>query len=159
MGIRLTAFGVGNLVVFGGAVILVLVSGAYRSVKHSLFYSKVDAVVQSAGTGCSVIPLTDSMRAAIAKSPKLANGQWLDCNESIGAVAALGYEAVMSFRNETKINRRQQATVRFVSPADGRERVTLVALTVDQSRTMPSSGSTLPIYAHKKDPSIIDPYY
>ena len=65
----------------------------------------------------------------------------------------------MSFRNETKINRRQQATVRFVSPADGRERVTLVALTVDQSRTMPTSGSTLPIYAHKNDPSIVDPYY
>jgi len=159
MGIRLSPIGIAQLVVFGGAVILVLAAGAYRSVKHSLFYSKVDAIVQSAGTGCSVHPLTDSMRSAIAKSSKLANEQWLDCNEAIGAVASLGYEAIMSFRNETKINRRQQATVRFVSPADGRERVSLIALTVDQSRTMPTSGATLPIYAHKKDPSVVDPYY
>jgi hypothetical protein len=159
MVIRLSILGIGYLVVFGGAVIFVLVSGAYRSVKHSLLYSKVDAIVQSAGTGCSVRALTDSMRSAIATSPKLANEQWLDCNESIGAVASLGHEVMASFRSEARVNRRQQATVRFVSPADGRERVSLVALTVDQSRTMPRSGATLPIYAHRKDPAIVDPYY
>jgi hypothetical protein len=159
MGIRLTAFGVGNLVVFGGAVIFVLASGAYRSVKHSLFYSKVDAVVQSAGTGCSVRPLTDSMRSAIATSPKLANEQWLDCDEAIGAVASLGHQVLASFRNEAKVNRREQAYVRFVSPADGRERVSLVPLTFEQWKSKPGTGATLPIYAHKNDPAIVDPYY
>src|SRR5882757_3098052 len=103
MGIRLSILGIGHLVVFGGAVILVLASDAYRSVQHSLFYSKVDAIVQSAGTGCSLRPLTDSMRSVIAKSPKLANEQWLDCNETIGAVASLGYEALASFRNEVRV--------------------------------------------------------
>jgi hypothetical protein len=159
MAIRLTIWGGAQLFAFSGAVILVLASGAYRSVKHSLFYSKVDAIVQSAGTGCSLRALTDSMRSAIAKSPKLANEQWLDCNEAIGAVASLGHEVLASFRNEVKVNRREQAFVRFVSPADGRERVSLVALTVDQLRTKPGTGATLPIYAHKKDPSIVDPYY
>ena len=159
MGIRLTIWGGAQLLAFGGAVVLVLASGVYRSVKHSLFYSKVDATVQSAGTGCSLRGLTDSMRSAIAKSPKLANEQWLDCNEAIGAVASLGHQVLASFREEVKISRRQQAYVRYVSPADGQARVTLVALTVDQSRVMPSSGATLPIYAHKKDPFIVDPYY
>jgi hypothetical protein len=158
MGIRLTIWGGAQLLAFGGAVILVLAAGAYRSVKHSLFYSKVDAIVQSAGTGCSLRALTDSMRTVIAKSPKLANEQWLDCNETIGAVASLGYEALASFRNEVRVNRREQAFVRFVSPADGRERVSLVALSYEQYKAKPTAGAILPIYAHRKDPAIIDPY-
>lgn len=159
MGIRLSILGIGHLVVFGGAVILVLASDAYRSVKHSLFYSKVDAIVQSASTGCSMRPLTDSMRTALATSPKLANEQWLDCNEAIGAVASLGHQVLSSFRNEVRVNRREQAFVRFVSPADGRERVSLVALTFEQWKTKPTTGATLPIFAHRKDPSVVDPYY
>ena len=47
----------------------------------------------------------------------------------------------------------------FVSPADGRTYVSVVALTADQSRAMPASGATLPIYAHRKDPATIDPDY
>ena len=95
----------------------------------------------------------------MAKSPKLANEQWLDCNEAIGAVASLGHEALASFRNEVRVNRREQASVRFVSPADGRERVSLVALSYEQFKAKPTAGTTLPIYAHKKDPAIVDPYY
>ena len=151
MGIRLTVWGFASLIAFGGAVIFVLVSGAYRAVKHGLYYSKVDAVVQTAGTGCSVRGLTESMRASIAKHPKLANEQWLDCSEIPGAIALL--------RDEVKVSRRPQAYVRFVSPADGQERVSLVALTFEQSKTMPGNGARLPIYAHKKDPSIVDPDY
>jgi len=30
---------------------------------------------------------------------------------------------------------------------------------MDRSRTMPANGATLPIYAHKKDPAIVDPDY
>ena len=58
-----------------------------------------------------------------------------------------------------KVSRRQQAYVRFVSPADGRARVSPVALTAEQSRAMPASGATLPVYAHKRDAAIIDPDY
>ena len=54
MRIGLTISGIASLTAFGGAVIFVLVSSAYRSAKHALYYSKVDAIVQTAGTGCSV---------------------------------------------------------------------------------------------------------
>ena len=151
MGIRLTAWGIGRLFAFGCAVVFVLASSAYRAVKHALYYSKVDAIVQTAGTGCSVRGLTESTRFLIAKFPGLADEQWVDCSEVRGTIALLG--------NEVKVSTRPQAHVRFVSPADGRERVSLVALTADQSRTMPANGATLPIYAHNSDPSVIDPYY
>ena len=87
----------------------------------------------------------------IAKFPGLADEQWLDCSEARGTIALFG--------KEVKVSNRPQAYVRFVSPADGREHVGLVALTMDQSRTIPASGATLPIYAHKKDPAIVDPDY
>ena len=151
MKIRLTIWGMAQLFAFGGAVMLVLVWGAFRAVKHAIYYVKVDAVVQTAGLGCSVRGLTDETRAVIAKFPQLANEQWADCGEA-RTIKALFGDAV-------KLSNRQQASVRFVSPADGRERVSLVALTVDQSRVMPASGATLPVYAHKQDPSIVDPDY
>ena len=133
-------------------MILVLIWGAYRSVKHALFYTKMDATVQTSGTGCSVRGLTDSTRAIIAKLPRLADEQWLDCNEARGTIALFP-------KQEVKVSTRPQAYVRFVSPADGQERVSLIALTMDQSRTMPASGATLPIYAHKKQPAVVDPDY
>jgi hypothetical protein len=152
MSIRLSIWGFAQLFAFGGAVIFVLVASSYRAVKHSLYYSKADAIVQWAGMGCSVRGLSETARAAIANNPRLANEAWLDCREVKTAVASFKKE-------EVKVSWRQQAYVRFVSPADGRERFTLVALTMDQSKTMPASGATLPIYAHKKDPSVVDPYY
>lgn len=151
MRIRLTIWGIGQLFAFSCAVVFVLVAGAYRYVKHSIYYSKVDAVVQTAGAGCSVRGLTEQTRSAIASDPRLANEQWFDCGDI--------QKAINFFGKEVKVSWRQQAYVRFVSPADGRERVSVVALTVDQSRTMPASGTALPIYAHKKDPSVVDPYY
>jgi hypothetical protein len=151
MRIRLTVWGIGQLFAFSAAVIFVLVVGAYRYVNHSLYFRKVDAIMQKAGTGCSVRGLTDQTRSAIANDPNLANEQWFDCGDAQKAIAFFG--------KEVKVSWRQQAYVRFVSPADGQERVSLVALTVDQSRTMPTSGTTLPIYGHKKDPSVVDPYY
>jgi hypothetical protein len=151
MRIRLTIWGFAQLFAFGAAVIFVLISFALNGVKHALYYSKVDAIVQTAGMGCSVRGLTESMRSFLANNPKLANEQWFDCSDVRGMIASFGTEA--------KVSWRQQAHVRFVSPADGQERVSLVALTVDQSRTIPVSGTTLPIYAHKKDPGVVDPYY
>ena len=151
MSVRLTIFGIAQVMAFGGAVIFVLVAGAYRTVKHSLYYSKVDAVVQTAGTGCSIEGLSDRTRSMLAKNPQLANEQWADCGEPQLMKALFGAEV--------KLSTRPQARVRFVSPADGRERVGLVGLTVEQSRVMPTGGAVLPVYAHRKDPSIIDPYY
>jgi hypothetical protein len=152
MSIRLSIWGVAQLIAFGGAVIFVLVASSYRAVKHSLYFSKADAIVQWAGMGCSVRGLSESARAAIANNPRLANEAWLDCREVNAAIT--------SFRKEeVKVSWRQQAYVRFVSPADGRERYTVIALTMDQSRTLPGNGATIPIYAHKKDPAVVDPYY
>jgi hypothetical protein len=151
MKIRLSIWGMAQLFAFGGAVVLVLAWGAFRAVKHAIYYQKVDAVVQTAGMGCSVRGLTESSRAVLAKIPRVANEQWFDCDEPVRTIAEFG--------KDVKVSWRPQAHVRFVSPADGRERVTLVALTVDQSRGMPASGATLPVYAHKQDPSIVDPDY
>ena len=92
MSIRLSIWGIAQLIAFGGAVIFVLISSALSAVKHTLYYSKVDAIVQTAGTGCSVRGLTESMRSAIAKNPKLANEQWLDCSEVKGAIASFAKE-------------------------------------------------------------------
>ena len=151
MRFRPTIWTVAQLLAFCGAVIFVLVSGAYRSAKHALYYSKVDSVVQTADTACSVIGLTDVARSIVANNPRLANEQWADCDDARVAKVLLG--------DQVKLSTRQQARVRYVSPADGREHVNVVALTVYQSRVMPTSGATLPIYAHKKDPSVIDPDY
>ena len=79
MRIGLTVSGIAQLTAFGGAVIFVLVSGAYRSVKHAIYYSKVDAVVQTAGPGCSVTGLSELTRSIVAQNPRLANEQWTDC--------------------------------------------------------------------------------
>jgi hypothetical protein len=152
MSIRLTVWGFAQLFAFGGAVIFVLIAYAYDGVRHALYYSKVDAIVQTAGAGCSVRGLTESMRSVIASNPKLANERWFDCGDDVRT-------AIAFFGKEVKVSWRQQAHVRFVSPADGRERVSLVALTMDQSRNVPASGAILPVYAHKKDPGVIDPYY
>jgi len=71
----------------------------------------------------------------IAKFPGLADEQWLDCSEARGTIALFG--------KEVKVSNRPQAYVRFVSPAGGREHVGLVALTMDQSRTMPARWGDL----------------
>jgi hypothetical protein len=106
MRIGLTISGIASLTAFGGAVIFVLVSSAYRSVKHALYYSKVDAIVQWADTGCSVRGLSESMRSVLANNPRLANEQWRDCREVKGAIAFFKKE-------EVKVSSRPQAYVRL----------------------------------------------
>jgi hypothetical protein len=151
MGLRLSITGVASIAAFGGAVVLVLAFGAVRVVKHALYYEKVDAVVQSAGIFCSVQGLTETTRAALNRIPEWAHEKWFDCR---------AFDKMIPFASpDVKVNRRPQAMIRFVAPADGREHVGPVALTAEQALPMPVKGAILPVYAHKTDPSLVDPDY
>ena len=151
MRIGFSVWGWSRLIAFGLACLLVVVGATARAVKHGLFYSYIEARVDGVEAGCSIRGRTEERRAAIAAHPRAANQQWVDCAAIEDFAANMG--------DEVSIRRRQQAHVRYVSPADGREHEAIVALTADQIRTPPAVGATMPIYAHARQPETVDPYY
>jgi hypothetical protein len=113
MRIGLSVWGWSRLIAFGLACLLVAVGTAARAVRHSLFYSQIEARVDDLGAGCSIRGLTEARRAVIAAHPRAANEQWVDCAAVADLVANMG--------DEVRVRRRQQAHIRYVSPADGQE--------------------------------------